>query len=194
MRAERLACTFSGEINRHHQLNTMQKLLLAVLLISICLWAACGGGGAIGEGGNKAVLTILQVTPENASIAAGLTQKFTATGTFSDGTSRDMTNSVTWASSNASVASVNFSGTLGLAKGLTGGSSTISANSGSVSGNAPLAVTPAVLKSIAVSPGRLNIALGLNRQFMATGTLTDGKTQDLTATSQWSSSNSNVLA
>jgi hypothetical protein len=50
------------------------------------------------------------------------------------------------------------------------------------------------LKSIAVSPGRLNIALGLDQQFTATGTLTDGKTQDLTATSQWSSSNSNVLA
>jgi hypothetical protein len=168
----------------------MRKLLLAVLLICVCLCAACGGGGAIGGGGGQPNLTALQVSPGNASIAAGLTQKFTATGTFSDGTSRDMTGSVTWATSNPSIASINA----GLAKGIKVGSATITASSGGVSGSAPLAITPAALKSILISPGNATIALGLQQQFVATATLTDGTMQDVTAIATWSSSNPNVLA
>jgi hypothetical protein len=115
----------------------MRKLLSAVQLISLfSLFLSCGGGGAVGGGTSRPVLTSLQITPGNASIAAGLTEKFTATGSFSDGSTRDITTSVTWTSSHPAVASINFSGTLGLAKAVAAGSATITASSGGISGRA----------------------------------------------------------
>ena len=44
-------------------------------------------------------LVLIAVTPINQSIAEGMTQQFTATGTFTDGSQANITNTVTWASS-----------------------------------------------------------------------------------------------
>ena len=38
------------------------------------------------------------MTPANPTVAKGLTEQFTATGTYSDGTTADLTSQVTWAS------------------------------------------------------------------------------------------------
>src|SRR5262249_34998658 len=179
----------------------MGKLLPPAGLISACLLTGCGGGGAIGGGGNGGgggsqppVLASLQISPTNPSVAAGLKQKFTATGKFSDGSTRDMTASVTWASSSPSVATINVSGTPGLAKGVAPGSTTISATSGGVSGTTTLAVGNALLTSIAVTPGNATIPLGVQQQFTAIGMFTDGTSSQLTSNVLWSSSNNTVLS
>src|SRR2546425_236632 len=44
-------------------------------------------------------LVSISVTPTNPSVAKGLTQQFTATGTYNDGSTQDITASVSWASS-----------------------------------------------------------------------------------------------
>ena len=44
------------------------------------------------------VLTSIAVTPVTPSVALGLTQQFTATGTYSDNSTADLTNEVTWVS------------------------------------------------------------------------------------------------
>jgi hypothetical protein len=49
----------------------------------------------------KALLSI-QITPANPSILVGTTQQFTATGTYSDGSTGDLTNVVAWSSSDPS--------------------------------------------------------------------------------------------
>src|SRR5204862_4961247 len=67
-----------------------------------------------------ATLVSIAVTPGNPSIAKGLTQAFIATGTYTDNNTRDLTNSATWNSSNAAVASIDASG---VATGLSVGSS-----------------------------------------------------------------------
>jgi galactose oxidase-like protein/Big-like domain-containing protein len=87
-------------------------------------------------------LTSLAVTPTNPSIVTGGTQQFTATGTFSDGSTQNLTTSVTWASSITAVATIsNTTGSQGRATGVGTGSTTISATSGSVSGSTVLSVT-----------------------------------------------------
>ena len=48
-----------------------------------------------------ATLKSIAVTPASPSIAAGNTQQFTATGTYSDNSTKNITTSVTWKSSNA---------------------------------------------------------------------------------------------
>jgi hypothetical protein len=131
-------------------------------------------------------LKSVAVTPANPSFAAGLTQQFTATGTYTDGGTKDLTSSVTWSSSNTSVATIAASG---LAKGVSNGTSTIQAASGAITGSTTLTVAPAALTSIAVTPSNPSVALGLTQQFTATGTFTDGSTQNLTSSVKWSTSN-----
>jgi len=69
-----------------------------------------------------------------------------------------------------------------LAKGIGQGAVTISASYGSITGNDNLTVTAATLSSITVTPANPSVALGTTQQFTATGTFTDGSTQNLTST------------
>jgi trimeric autotransporter adhesin len=140
-----------------------------------------------------ATLVTLTVIPSNPSIANGTQQQFSATGTYTDHSTQDLTSSVTWGSSDSSIASLsNASGSNGLASTLTTGSVTVTAVLGSVSGSTGLTVTPATLVSIAVIPANPSIANGTSQQFAATGTYTDSSTQPLTAAVTWSSSDMTV--
>jgi trimeric autotransporter adhesin len=131
----------------------------------------------------------LAVSPTNPSIAEGTSLQFTATGTFSDGSTGNATNQVTWTSSNTSVATIDVNGAQGLTKGLTAGTSTIKAASGSVNASTTLTVTGATLTSLVVTPATASIPLGSAQQFSATGTFNDGSTQNITNSVTWSSSN-----
>ena len=139
-----------------------------------------------------ATLVAVAVTPPAANISVGAGEQFTATGTYSDLSTRDLTDSVTWSSS--STATATISGT-GLATGVADGAVTITAADPSalVSGTAALTVTPipplpTTLVAIAVTPPVANIAVGAGEQFVATGTYSDLSTQNLTDSVTWSSS------
>ncbi|MGA3327242.1 MAG: choice-of-anchor D domain-containing protein, partial [Terriglobia bacterium] len=77
---------------------------------------------ALGGAGGANGLVSIAVTPVNASIAAGNTLQFTATGTNSDGSTQNLTASVAWSSSAPGVATITPTG---LASGLSAGSPTI---------------------------------------------------------------------
>ena len=138
-------------------------------------------------------MTSITVTPASPSISKGSAESFTATGHYAGGSTQNVTNSVTWTSSNAAVASIsNSSGSQGLASGLAQGTSTITASYGSVAGSTVLTVGPAALVSLAVTPANPSLARGATEPFTATGTYTDGSTQNLTSSSVWTSSNTAV--
>jgi 6-phosphogluconolactonase (cycloisomerase 2 family) len=140
-----------------------------------------------------ATLVSIGVTPANPSIADGLTSQFMATGVYTDNSTQDLTASAAWTSSDATVASVsNASASHGLATGVSPGSVTIAAASGTVSGSTGLTVTPAALVSIALIPANPSIANGTQQQFAATGTYTDTSTHDVTTAVTWSSSDTTV--
>ena len=82
-------------------------------------------------------LTSIAITPSNPTISAEKTQQFTATGTYSNNTTSVITNSVTWTSSDNTIATINSSG---LASGVSAGDATVIATSGSVSGSTTLTV------------------------------------------------------
>ena len=84
-------------------------------------------------------LVSIAVTPADPSIIVGATQQFTATGTYSDATTADITGDVTWASSLTAVATIAAAG---LATSVAEGTTTISAILGSVVGSTTLTVTP----------------------------------------------------
>jgi uncharacterized protein YjdB len=138
-----------------------------------------------------ALLTSIVVTPATASIATGQTQAFTASGIFSDGSTTDITNSVTWNSSATNFATIDATG---LATGVSAGSALITAGSGSVTSlPAALTVTAAVLTEIDVSPDGQYIPVGGQLQLEVTGTYSDNTTQTL-ASATWSSSDSTLAS
>jgi hypothetical protein len=146
---------------------------------------------ALGGVSGQAVLTVttatlqsLAVAPANPSVPKGSTQKFTATATFSDGTAQDLTNQVTWSSAATSVASISASG---VATALAPGSSSINAGFGGLTAATVLTVSPAALVSLAVAPASPSIPKGSTVSFTATGTFTDGSTQDVTNQVTWTS-------
>ena len=132
------------------------------------------------------VLSSIAVTPATASIAAGSTQQFIATATYSDNSTANVTSSVTWTTSAPATATISA---LGMATGVAAGTVTVTAAIGTVQGTASLTVTTATLVSIDVTPATASIAIGASQQYTATGVYTDSSTQDLTGTVTWASSN-----
>jgi plastocyanin len=100
-------------------------------------------GGMIGTitvtAANAPTLQSITVTPANPTIGAGSTQAFTATGTFSDNSQQNISNMVTWASSNTGVASITSNG--GVATGVSAGTSTITASMNGINGSTNLTVS-----------------------------------------------------
>lgn len=154
---------------------------------------ATGASGQADLTVTSAVLQSIAVTPANPSIPKGLTQQFTATGTFSDNSTQDLTTDVTWASSNTAVTTISGAhGSNGLARALTPGPTNIRAAFAGVTGSTVLTVTAPILESITVTPADPSVAKGLTEQFTATATFSDNSTQDLTTAVTWSSVTTSV--
>jgi Bacterial Ig-like domain (group 2)/PQQ-like domain len=87
--------------------------------------------------GTFATLTGLQVVPANPALTPGTAQQLSATGIYSDGSTRDFTAAVTWSSSDGSVATVSPSG---LVTAVAAGSANITAATGAVTGTTSVGV------------------------------------------------------
>jgi uncharacterized protein YjdB len=165
--------------------------LFALALVACLTIAGCGGGGKKTTQTTKptATLTSISVASTGAatSVAAGATLQLTATGHYSDGTTATLT-SVSWASSDGTLASLSVSGML---TALKAGSVTVTATKGAVSGNMVITVTQATLASIAVSGGS-SLAAGSTEQLTAQGTYSDSTTGSLTTQATWQSSDATV--
>jgi len=145
---------------------------------------------------SNATITALAITPPaNTNLFAGQTLQLRATGTFSDGSNQDLTETAFWSSSDPTVATVDTTvpGS-GLVKGLVMGTTDITAEFDTQSDTLTLDVAAATLASIAVTPvgGSSKLALGTTMQLLATGTYTDGSAVDLTSDVTWASSNTAV--
>jgi uncharacterized protein YjdB len=136
-----------------------------------------------------AALVAIEVSPADPGLAKGTTRQLTATGTYTDNTTPDLTKQVTWTVIDPSVAAVsNAADTNGLITALAVGSATVSATLGSVFGTTTLNVTAAVMVSIEVDPYSASTVVGVTRQFTASGVYSDGTVQDLTQQVTWSTS------
>ena len=134
-----------------------------------------------------ATLLSISVSPSSIDLAKGTNQQVTVIGTYSDGTTRDLTHSAMYTSSNPSVLGVT---TGGLVTGAGVGTAQITISSGGVTFTTqPVTVTAATLVSIAITPMNPSLAAGTMQQFTATGIFSDGSTQDLSSQAVWTSSN-----
>jgi hypothetical protein len=136
---------------------------------------------------NAANLSSIAIQPGNSTIAPQTTIQFSAVGTFSDGSTRNLTNQVTWSSSNSAAATIQNS----TATGVSTGESTITATLAAVaiSGSITLTVSDATIQSISVTPSGRSIAPGTTLTLIATGVFSDSSTQTITNSVTWSSNN-----
>jgi len=136
-----------------------------------------------------ATVTRIDITPAQPILQRGVTQRFQATATYSDGTTGDVTSQATWASSNTTVATVTASSTSVLVRALAAGSTTISATLGTITGSTSVTVTTPTLLSIVLAPATWSPNVGAAQNFTATGTYSDNTTADVTLSATWSSTN-----
>jgi len=139
---------------------------------------------------SPAALVSLAVSAVHPSLPLGSSEQLSATGTFTDKTTKDVTASAAWTSAAPGVAIVN-SGGLIQTKGM--GSALLSATVSGVTASTTLNVSSAALVSIAISAGTANLPIGETLQLAAVGTFTDGSNQDLTGSAAWTSSAPDVL-
>ncbi|WP_161829949.1 kelch repeat-containing protein [Steroidobacter agaridevorans] len=130
------------------------------------------------------LLAITIAPSTTGDIPKGLTQQFTAMGTFSDGRQIDLTGSASWTSSAHSVATISPTG---LAQTLGVGSTSIVAESGVISGSATLNVTAAVPITLALSPNPLRTGVGIGLKPTLNATYSDGTTVNVTSLATWAS-------
>jgi uncharacterized protein YjdB len=168
----------------------MRRLLLMGFLTSLLGLAGCGSSNTTAStttGANpQTTLQAIKISPSTASIAAGTTQAFTATGNYSDGSTKDLTATAQWSCLIPTVATVSATApTQGLATAVSSGKALITASSGGVSNSAQLSVTNATASTLAVTPAAPTIGYLNQEQFTATATFSDGTTQDVTNLATW---------
>ncbi|MHB8875493.1 MAG: beta strand repeat-containing protein, partial [Myxococcaceae bacterium] len=133
----------------------------------------------------SATLADIYVSPALPKIGVDTTVQFQASGVWTDGSTGDLTPDVTWSSSAPAVASI---GAAGLATGLSGGQTVITASYVGFTDATTLTVTAAPMTSITVLPANRSLPLGIRAQYSATAHYADGITQDLTTQVSWASS------
>lgn len=131
-----------------------------------------------------AVLESITVSPGSFSVPAGRTRQLQASGAFSDGSNRDISDSVTWSSSDDGVVSIDADG---LATAVANGTATLTASAQGQTGTATATISEAVLESLSLFCPELTVERGRVIQCTSTGTFSDNTTQDLTSDTTWSS-------
>lgn len=164
---------------------TMKTL---AIFLALAVLSACGGASGSGPTTKGALLTSVTVSPSSPAVAAGLTQQFSATGKYDDGTSQLLAN-VGWSSSDSSVVSISNTG---LATSHKQGNATITASASSVSGSATLTVGPPVLQGYSLYPPAANVPIGTTQKFSVLAQYSDGTTSDASSNYTWQLSNPSV--
>ena len=181
--------------------NRLKKHLLLPLVM---LLGACGGdndGFPTAECGGPdnpcpPYAVSLSVSPKESRLAVNTSLQYQALATYSDGSEKDVTTSVSWQASDTNVASIAAGGkALALAAGSTRISATLTSTTPGASDltdDANLSVTDAALDALVVTPAEALTLVGLDKAFMAEALFSDGHRQDVTQDASWSSLNSAV--
>ena len=143
-----------------------------------------------------ATLNTITLTPPAVSVALGLSQQLKATGIYSDGTSVDLSGSVTWTPSAVGDVTITPGGLVtGIAAGTT---PTISATWQTVNSSSPVTVTvtPRIPQSIIItSAGSVtSVSTGHPVQLTATATYSDQTTSNVSTSAVWASSAPNIAS
>ncbi|MGY3929209.1 Ig-like domain-containing protein [Aeromonas simiae] len=130
-----------------------------------------------------AIITALQVTPANMSLAKGQTQSLTAVAIYSDNTTTDVSNRVTWSSRDTTTATVTPAGLL---IAMAEGNTTIMASMEGIGSNtAAVNVTAAIITALQIEPDSVSLAKGQTQQLTAIATYSDNTSANVSDAVAW---------
>ncbi|WP_025819660.1 Ig-like domain-containing protein [Shewanella marina] len=133
-----------------------------------------------------AVIKAIQVTPANSQQASGTDVQYQAIARYSDNSTQDVSEHVSWISSHPITAAIDSNGT---AHTQQPGTTQITAKLDDINSNpAQLEVTAATITSIQVTPAQQTVSLGIEQQYIAMATYTDNTVQNITDQAAWHSS------
>lgn len=135
-------------------------------------------------------LVSLTISPATPTIPVGLTRQFAAIGHYEDGSTKDLTGQVRWDASLLNVIGGTPIATItagGLLTASAVGSGTLVADLPPLRATTTVRVGAAAIQTITVAPADPTIPAGTTIDFTATGHLSDGSSQDVTAQCAWSS-------
>ena len=178
-------------------------LTIGLIVALIMVIAACSSTSTSTP---APILSSIAVAPTSpSSLPVGYVQQFTATGTYSDSSTADITSQVIWASSDPNIATISSSGSVtAVAAGNTNITATLSGVTSpavrlpvvvpiSTPFTTPTTTSALTLSSIAVLPvSPVSLAVGSTELFTALGTYSDGSTTDITSKVTWTSSDPNI--
>jgi len=136
----------------------------------------------------NATLSSLQISPDTPALAVGTQTQLQATATYSDGSQNDVTTQVIWTSADDTRLLVqNGAGQQGRLIALVSDSVNITANLDGVQDSVTVNVGTATLTGLNISAVSNTLDSGEQQQLVATGTFSDGSSQDLTDQAVWNS-------
>ena len=144
-----------------------------------------------------AILKSIHISPEGASVPQGLKKEYVAVGTYSDGSTHDISSSASWRSSDTLVATI-LSTDLFKAEADTHseGTTHITVRVGDIISNeAVLVVTPKQLFSLEITPAQdQSMNVGTHTQLTVIAHYTGGFSKDVPYDAAWFSSNPSVAS
>jgi hypothetical protein len=170
-----------------------RKLRLLATLAALSLLALAAGCRGFFV---NPTLQSISVAPSTGSVAPAGTIQMTATGTFDDGSTSNVTSKSSWQSSDPTVATVGTNS--GLVKAATTiasppGITTVTATDGAFTNTATITVCP-IVTSITITPSTTNPAAGAQMTFIANAVFSGSlNQQDVTSVVTWNISNTAVI-
>jgi hypothetical protein len=171
------------------------NVLLAVLTLLILTAAGCGGGYPNSTQASNPLVAIFVDANALPSIAPGGTVQLNASGGYrispTEVSYKDITNSATWSTSNAAVATVDK----GMVTGTGIGSVTITATLADQTG--PTTVVVGLSSTIVITPtgaDPFSKSATPQQQFIAEATYSDGTVLDVTDFGRWSSKPTGIVS
>ncbi len=171
--------------DQYHPRCSIYRLLAVLCLL---LLTACGGADAPAPapspGGGSPSLQRLELSPAAASLAVGTELNLHATGLYSDGSRRDLSDSVAWHSDDTTVLSVAASGRI---HALSAARTHIRASFDGRDAEVSVEVTTATLQRLDIEPAGLRLAKGTQHPLNVFGLFSDGSRQALDDQVVWAS-------
>lgn len=170
---------------------TVKTLTTGTSTISATLDTVIGTSNLKVTGGNLTAIALTLHAATDNSLFKDSVSRVTARGTFSNGTSRDITGAIeAWAVVPGEIVSVSPVGenpAWVTARVVTTTPATLFATYGSVTGNSSLLVSDPMLSSLSIPEQTLRLVNGSSGRLSLTGTFSPASSQNLTSTAGWSS-------
>ena len=144
---------------------------------------------------SDAELVSLQIWPANATLPLGVAQQFVAQGVYTDNSVQDLSEQVTWLSSNEATAVIgNSDNAHGEVDSLEVGTTVITAVLEDVQQTTELTIEDTLLTSIEILPVKQSIALGTQAHIQAIGHYSNGSRFDITSLVNWNTSSATLIS